>query len=421
MLARGCKLMLPVVLLAMLLVLLVETPVAAVIYDDWSQWRGPHRDGVVSGAASPASWPERLNLRWKLTVGQGHSSPILAGGRLFVFTRQQDTEVASSIDPESGKVVWQQSYPAPYRMNPAAQAHGEGPKSTPVFADGRLYTFGIGGILTCWDASSGTVRWRKEFSKQYRETSPLYGTAMSPVVDRGMVIAHVGGQDSGALTAFDAQSGEVKWRWSDGPAYSSPIVVELGGVRQVVTETQNFIAAVSAANGQLLWKIPFNTEYVQNIPTLVLYHDLLIFSGLSKGIMAVRPTEKDGKWLTENVWHNSDLSMYMSSPVVRGDLLFGFSHYKKGEFFCADARTGATQWTSPPRQGDNAAVLIAGEYLLLLKDDAELIVAKASGKSFEPLRQYTVADSPTWAHPLVLRNGVVIKDATTLALWTTTK
>jgi outer membrane protein assembly factor BamB len=409
-------------LLAMLLALEALTPVGAAIYDDWPQWRGPHRDGVVSAAAAPASWPDRLNLRWKVTVGQGHSSPILAGGRLFIFTRQQDTEVASSIDPDTGKVIWQQSYAAPYKMNPAAQSHGEGPKSTPVFAERNLYTFGIGGILTCWDALSGTVRWRKEFSKQYRETSPLFGAAMSPVVDRGMVIAHVGGQDSGALTAFDAQSGEVKWRWaSDGPAYASPIIVELGGVRQVVTETQNFIAAVSVANGQLLWKIPFNTEYVQNIPTLALYHDLLIFSGLSKGIMAVRATEKGGTWLAENVWRNSDLSMYMSSPVVQGDLLFGFSHYKKGEFFCADARTGTTQWTSPPRQGDNAAVLIAGEYLLLLKDDAELIVAKASGKSFEPLRQYTVADSPTWAHPLVLRNGVVIKDATTLALWATTK
>src|ERR1700722_2557076 len=103
----------------MLLLLMVLMPLAAATYDDWPQWRGPHRDGVVSGASAPSSWPERLNLRWKVTVGQGHSSPILAGGRLFVFTRQQETEVASSIDPESGKVIWQQSYAAPYKMNPA--------------------------------------------------------------------------------------------------------------------------------------------------------------------------------------------------------------------------------------------------------------------------------------------------------------
>jgi outer membrane protein assembly factor BamB len=111
--------------------------------------------------------------------------------------------------------------------------------------------------------------------------------------------------------------------------------------------------------------------------------------------------------------------MYMSSPVLEGDLIFGFSHYKKGQFFCVDARTGATKWTSPPRQGDNAAVLISGGNLILLRDDAQLIIAKAGGAGFEPLRIYTVADSPTWAHPLVLRNGVVIKDATTLAFWST--
>lgn len=384
--------------------------------EEWPQWRGPHRDGALSAGDAPASWPEHLQVRWKVTVGEGHASPILAGGRIFVFTRQQGNEIASSIDPASGKVIWQQSYPAPFKMHPAAVQHGEGPKSTPVFHDGKLFTFGIGGILTSWDSATGAVRWRKEF--HYREKWPLFGTAMSPVVDRGLLIAHVGGNDDGALTAFDAASGEVKWQWKgDGPAYASPIVADFGGTRQVITETQNNIVGVSASNGQLLWKIPFTTEYLQNIPSPLLYHDLVILSGLAKGIFAVRPAAKDGKWSAETVWRNTDISMYMSSPVLEDDLIFGFSHYKKGQFFCVDARTGATKWTSPPRQGDNAAVLINGGNLILLKDDAQLVIAKAVGSSFEPLRNYTVADSPTWAHPLILRNGVVIKDASTLAFW----
>ena len=243
---------------------------------------------------------------------------------------------------------------------------------------------------------------------------------MSPVVDHGVVIAHVGGHNDGALTAFDGASGEVKWRWTgDGPAYASPMVVELGGVRQVVTETQNNIVSVSAANGQLLWKIPFTTEYDQNIPTPVVYHDELILSGISKGIMAVRAAEKDGKWSAETVWRNADVALYMSSPVAASDLLFGFSHYKRGQLFCLDLRTGATQWTGEGRQGENAALLVSGENVILLKDDAQMIIAKATGKGFEPLRRYTVAESATWAHPLVLRDGVVIKDATTLARWST--
>lgn len=388
--------------------------------DDWPQWRGPQRDGVLTTRAAPASWPEQLKLRWKVTIGEGHSSPILAGGRIYAFTRQQGKEFVLSVDPENGKVIWRQFYTAPYTMNPAAVDHGEGPKSTPAFAEGRLYTLGISGILTCWDAAAGAVKWRKDFSKSYKATSPLYGTAMSPLVDHGLLIAHVGGLDDGALTAFDAGTGEVRWRWTgDGPGYASPIVVTIGGVRQVVTETQNNIAAVAVSNGQLLWKIPFTTEYLQNIPTLIHYHDELIFSGYANPVTAARATEKGGRWTTETIWNNRDASLYMSSPVVAGDLLFGFSYLKKGHFFCLDARTGATQWTSSPRQGDNAALLISGENLILLKDDGELIIARATPKGFAPIRHYQVADSPTWAHPLVLPDGVVIKDSTTLARWTT--
>ena len=399
--------------------MLVLVSGVALLAQDWPQWRGLHRDGVLGATAGPASWPEHLKLRWKVTVGLGHASPILASGRVYLITRQQSSEVVTSIHPANGKPIWQQAYPAPYTMNPAAEGHGPGPKSTPVFWNGRLYTLGISGILTSWDAASGALRWRKEFSKLYGATSPDFGAAMSPVVDKGMLIAHVGGHDSGALTAFDAESGDMRWRWTgDGPAYASPLVVELGGVRQIVTETQNNIVGVSATDGKLLWKVPFTTEYDQNIPTPVVYHDQLIVSGIAKGIMAIRPSQKAGQWSVETVWRNKDASLYMSSPVAMGDLLFGFSQYKKGQLFCLDARTGVAKWEGPPRQGDNAAVLISGENLVVLKNEGELIVARATAEGFEPVHHYTVADSPTWAHPLVLRNGVVIKDATTLALWT---
>jgi len=386
--------------------------------EDWPQWRGPHRNGSIGGTATPTAWPERLKLRWQLTVGEGHASPIFAGGRIFIFSRRQGNEVTSSIEPANGKIVWQQSYAAPYTMHPAATWHGEGPKATPLFSDGKLYTFGISGILTCREAATGAVRWRNDFSKKYKVTWPSFGTAMSPVADRGLVIAHVGGPDDGALTAFDAQTGEEKWRWTgDGPAYASPIIAELGGTRQIVTETQKNLVSVEAGTGRLLWKISFTTDYVQNIPTPLLYRDLVIFSGLANGIFAVRAVAKDGNWSTETVWRNDGEALYMSSPVLWGELIFGFSHYKKGQFFCIDAQTGATQWSSPPRQGENAAVLVGGGNLILLRDEGELIIARASGKAFEPLRRYAVAEGPTWAHPLILPNGVVIKDKTSLAFW----
>jgi len=384
---------------------------------DWAQWRGPNRDGVVASFTAPKAWPDKLKTIWKVSVGIGHSSPVVVGRRVYLHSRQDETEVASCFDLETGKQLWRDSYPTPYAMNPAAVSHGKGPKSTPVVDNNRLYTLGISGILSCYDAATGKLRWRREFSKTSKVTSPLYGTAMSPIVDRGLLIAHVGGDDSGALTAFDADTGELRWSWSgDGPGYASPITAEFGGVRQIVTQTQKYIVGVNVANGQLLWQIPFETEYVQNIVTPVLYKQTLIFSGLDKGTIAIRILKRGAKWETEQVWHNPDVSMYMSSPVVSGDYLFGLSHKRKGQFFCLDVRTGQTLWTSNGREGDNAAMVVAGQLLFLLTDAAELLVARSGPKQLEVLKKYTVAESPTWAHPVLVGNRILIKDASTLAL-----
>jgi outer membrane protein assembly factor BamB len=254
----------------------------SLIASDWPEWRGPHRDGVV--LEEPKAWPEKLNLKWKIEVGIGHSSPVMAAGSIYDFAREGDQETVLSIDPANGKVRWKQQYAAPYKMNPAAVSHGEGPKATPLYADGKLYTFGISGILSAFDAETGKPLWRLD-----TKGSPDFGTAMSPVFDGGMVIAHVGGTKVGALTAFDPANGAVKWTWNgDSPAYASPLVVELGGVRQVVTQSHSNIVGIAAASGKLLWKIPFSTEYDQNIVTPVLYKDTLIFSGIDKGVFAVR-------------------------------------------------------------------------------------------------------------------------------------
>jgi outer membrane protein assembly factor BamB len=396
--------------------LLSVTAFTLLIASDWPEWRGPHRDGVVS--EEPKTWPEKLTLKWKTEVGIGHASPIMAAGSIYDFARQGDAETVLAIDPSNGKIRWKQQYAAPYKMNPAAVSHGEGPKATPLYANGKLYTFGINGALSAFDAETGKPLWRLDFIKQYKEGAPDFGTAMSPVLDSGLLIAYVGGTKLGALTALDALTGAVKWSWDgDSPAYASPIVVELGGVRQVVTQSHSNIIGVALASGKLLWKIPFTTAYDQNIVTPVLYKDTLIFSGLDKGAFAVQLNHTGDAWSTKTVWQNKDASMYMNSPVISGDLLFGFTHLKKGQLFCLDARTGATLWQGPPRGGDNAAILASASTLFALTPDAQLIVAKPTAKALGEIRRYEVADSPTWAHPVVLPDGFLIKDLKTLARW----
>jgi outer membrane protein assembly factor BamB len=260
---------------------------------DWPQWRGPNRDGVLTSFSEPRVWPEKLKPIWKATVGAGHSSPIVAAGRIYLHSRQDEEEIVSCLDLITGRLVWKDSYLVPYIMNPAATGHGKGPKSTPVVSDGRLYTFGITGVLSCFDIKTGRLNWRKEFSKEFKETSPLFGASMSPLIDGGLVIVNIGGHDQGALSAFNALTGDLKWSCKgDGPGQASPIIADLGGVRQVVTQTQNHLIGVDVSNGKLLWSVPFTTEYDQNIVTPLLYGQTLICSGVFKDTVAIKIMNK---------------------------------------------------------------------------------------------------------------------------------
>src|SRR5436190_23130971 len=209
-----------------------------------------------------------------------------------MFARQGDNEVLDAIDADTGKTIWQSSYAAPFTINPAAASHGKGPQSTPAFAGGKLFTLGMSGIVTAFDAATGKQLWQKPASP----VGPLYGTGMSPLVDRGLVILHVGGHNKGALTAYDVNTGAVKWHWDgDGPGYGSPIVAEFDGTRQVITLTQENLVGVSASTGALLWKRRFETNYSQNCITPLLYGQVVIGSGLEKGVTAFKLVKANGQ------------------------------------------------------------------------------------------------------------------------------
>ena len=390
---------------------------AAAVTADWPQWRGPNRDGSVPGAVAPRAWPKELREQWRVTVGVGHSSPVVSEGRVFQFARQGDDEVLTAFDAATGKQLWQ-SEPSrvDYEMNPAARGHGKGPKSTPVIAAGRVFTLGITGVLSAHDAKTGRLVWRKDFSKQYPTTSPLYGTAMSPVVEKGLLIAHVGGHDKGSLAAFDAATGAVKWSYdADGPAYSSPVILNVGGERQLVTFTQREFVGLSAATGKLLWKLPAKTHYDTNCNTAVAYKDTVIASLEGQGVLAFRPARQGANWTAQEVWRNTEHELYMNSPVLHAGVLVGLSARKKGQFFALDADTGKTLWQGPGRAGENASILNLSGTLLALTNDANLIVLPAAAKEYAPLAQLTVATSPTWAHPVFLGDRILVKDETTLA------
>ncbi len=402
--------------ISMLMATLLSSPTKGVA-NDWPQWRGQARNGNVAGVSLPKTWPKSLKEQWKVTVGVGHSSPLFVDGKIYHHTRLGEEEFLLCLDAKTGKEIWRSpGLPVSYVMHPATLAHGKGPKSTPVFNGGKVFTLGISGILSCHDARDGKVIWRKEFSSQFPKTSPLFGTAMSPIVDGGLVIAHVGGHDKGALTAFDVATGAVKWSYDgDGPAYSSPIIATMAGTRQIVTYTQKELVGVDASTGKLLWKLAAKTEYDENSVTPLAYKDTLIFSREGQGLAAIRVVKEKEQFATQELWRNTDVAMYMSSPVIEGNRLYGFSIKKHGQYFCIDAETGKMVWQSEGRMGENAAILNVGKSLFLLSNDASLNIINTGSSQFEPVTKYTVATSPTWAHPVFLGDRILVKDESTLA------
>ena len=233
------------------------------------------------------------------------------------------------------------------------------------------------------------------------------------------MIVHVGGHNDGALTAFDVATGDIRWSWDgDGPAYGSPVVVELEGTRQVVTFTQENLVGVSVATGELLWSRPFTTPSTTTSQTPILYRNTLIEAGRGNGITAFRVVRRDDRWTTEDVWHTDDVSLHMTNGVVIDGVLFGLSHLNSGQYFGLDLDTGQVLWTSDPRQAENAAIVRAGDTIFSLEDDAELVVVRHSRTGFEPLGRYEVANSPTWAQPALSTNRLFVKDVASLTLWT---
>jgi outer membrane protein assembly factor BamB len=385
------------------------------VAQNWPQWRGPNRDGAVASFTKPAAWPERLQQRWRVEVGLGYATPLLVNDRIYMYSRQGEEEVLSALDAASGKVLWRSAYAAPFTMFAATARHGAGPKSTPAFANGRLFTFGMTSIVTAFDAETGRQLWQKPAPKE----QPMYHTAMSPVVEGNLVIIHVGGPGNTALTAFDVATGDVRWRWDgDSPAYGSPIVVSLGGTRQVVTFTHQNMVGVSVNNGELLWRRPFTTPSNTTSQTPILYKDTIIQAGRENGITAFRLARQGNAWTTENVWQTKEVSLHMTNAVVLDGVLYGLSHLNSGQYFALDLDTGKVLWTSPPRQAENAAIVRTGDTIFSLQNDSQLVLVDASRTAFNPLRRYEVASSETWAQPAISGNRIYVKDVSNLTLWT---
>jgi outer membrane protein assembly factor BamB len=404
-------------MIAFCLTLLIADALTA---QDWPQWRGPNRDNKVVGFAAPKEWPKELTKKWQVTVGKGEASPLLVGDKLYVFARQGGDEVTVCLDAASGKEIWTDRYAAAAVTGASTKGGHTGPRGTPAVGEGKVCTLGVNGTVSCVDAASGKMVWRKDTKK------PQFYTSTSPLIADGKCIVF-----GDALTAFDLNSGAVKWTGPAGGApYGSPVLMTVEGTKQVVTPTgSNNLVGVNLADGKQLWQVKLEgTSYFANYST-PLVHGAMIYYSVSAGkggkggnTMALKIEKNADGFTAAQVWKKSFAAAGYHTPLLKDGLLFGVSSGKT--FFCVDAKTGEELWKDTKARGECGSILDVGPVLLSLTSDKELVAFKASNMGYMEIAKYTVADAPTWSVPIIAGNRVFVKDKGTkdkdgsLTLWT---
>ncbi len=388
---------------------------------EWTGWLGPNRDGWVEHFAVPDAWPKQLKQDWQADVGLGYATPLVSNGFVYQYGRMGEEEVLTCFRLDTGKQQWQSRYEVPFTMGQGGEWHGKGPKGAPILADGRLFTLSISGILTAWNAESGKRLWQRDYNERFAKPkpTPYWGATTSPIVSGKHVFAHFGNDQRGVLVALDVETGEEVWSQpKDAPSYSSPLLIEKSGVRQLLEWNHRAVVGIDLDTGEQLWEYPFpHVETNQNMPTPAWKDGRVYVGGENRGVRSVEPALAGSDWTAKEVWHQKDVALDMATAVINGDYLYGLSHFSKGRLFCLELATGDVLWQSKPRVGDNATFLSIPGHIVVLTDRGKLQFYTADGQATKQVASYEVSEEATWAAPVLLDSGVLIKDHNRLTRW----
>ena len=393
---------------------------------DWPQWRGANRDGVAQGFKAPATWPEELVKKWSVSVGDGVSTPALVGERLFVFARQDGNEVLRCLNAVTGKEVWQDKYVAAGVGGPASSFVG--PRSSPAVADGKVVTLGVHGVVSCFEAATGKVLWRKN---DFEGSEPRFATSSSPMILGGVCIVQTGGDRGGAIVAYDLATGGEKWKWAgDGAAYASPVAMTVDGTKAIVTPTAGNLVIVSVADGKLVWQGGY-AQGRYNATTPIVIGQTVIYAGEGRGTTAEKFLTKADKVTSEIVWQNADDSLMFNTPVLKDGVFYGLSSVNN--VFCVNVESGKTAWSASLASNDQqsaggggrrrgrggyGSIVDAGSVLFALTPAGELVVFEPNAKEFKRLAGYKVAEGGSYAYPVVAGKRIFVKDQDAVTMWT---
>lgn len=382
---------------------------AAAGESDWPQFLGPTRNGVYEGPAISGSWPASgPPVLWRKPVGEGFSGAVVQAGRLILFHRLNSRERVECLEVQTGRTQWQYDYPTDYRDDFGFDG---GPRATPSVWEGKVYTFGAQGVLHCLELANGRKIWSVKTHEKFGVRKGFFGAACSPLVEDGRLFLNVGGRERAGLVAFDARTGRVLWTATDDEAsYSSPAIATLGGRRQVLFLTRTGLVSVDPKNGEVLFRFPWRARSRASVNAATpLTAGPFVFLSASYGTGAVQLRVKGSE--PETVWTSDEsLSNHYSTSVIRGDYLYGFhGRQEYGQSLrCVALKTGRVLWS---RDGFGAGtVSLAGDRLVVLKEDGELLLVEASPRAFRLIAKARILAPTVRAYPALADGRLFVRN-----------
>lgn len=404
---------------------------AALAADDWPQWMGPTRDGVYREDGLIRSIPaDGLPIKWRVPIAAGYAGPAVQGDRVFVadYLRRsgevvndpgqraelQGQERVHCLDAKTGETLWQHAYERPYSIS-----YPNGPRCTPTVDEDRVYFLGSEGDLLCLQVDDGQVVWQRSFTKDFGAPVPIWGFASHPLVEGDLLICMVGGEGQ-TVVAFDKHTGEVRWKGLDASevGYCPPVIVEAGGVRQLVVWHADALVSLNPADGQPYWSVDLKPSYGMSVSRPQREGDRLYASGIHSTSVMLQ-LKQDEPDVTE-LWRgerNHAVYTCNSTPLMDGGVIFGADCHK-GSLIAADVQTGKRLWdtfqfTQPEqrrfvKQGTVFLTRLAGtDRYLLFSETGDLILATLTADGYEEHGRFHVVE-PTntamgrqvvWSHP----------------------
>jgi outer membrane protein assembly factor BamB len=375
----------------------------------WTDFRGPNRDGRYEEKQVQTKWPEKgLTQLWKQPIGIGYASFVIADGRAYTIEQRRAQEVVAAYDVTTGRELWTQGWAAEFKDDT-----GDGPRATPTWSDGRVYAVGATGELRCLDGASGKVVWGKNILSDNSAGNIPWGVAASPLIVDDKVVMMAGGSGNKSIVAYNKMTGAPVWKsQSDESSYTSPMLVTLGGRRQILAVTASRALGLAPEDGSLLWETEWRNSAGINVsqPIIVNNNRFFLSAGYGKGAALVEVSGSGKSLSARKVWENSSMKNKFNSSVLHNGYVYGLD---EGILTCLDVNTGERKWKGG-RYG-YGQVLLASGHLIVSSDAGELALVKAAPDGYSEIARFSALSGRSWNVPAIADGRLLVRNASEMA------